>query len=109
MGLGLESTGLSHTLVAAIPFAELLPLMIVVMATVSTLGEIGGSKLLVLLVTFSYSLAMALPVSTPPNAMAYATGLLANRQLLQIGALISWIGFVASYLLAMLLWQIGFF
>lgn len=78
-------------------------------ATVSTLGEIGGSKLLVLLVTFSCSLAMALPVSTPPNAMAYATGLLANRQLLQIGALISGIGLVASYLLAMLLWQIGFF
>ena len=81
MGLGLESTGFSHTLVAAIPFAEFLPLMIVVMvlfmstffsntasanlllpimatlgATVSTLGEIGGSKLLVLLVTFSCSL-----------------------------------------------------
>ena len=138
LGLGLESTGFSHTLVAAIPFAEFLPLMIVVMATViglnkstfisntatanlllpimatlgatvSTLGEIGGSKLLVLLVTFSCSLAMALPVSTLLNSMACATGLLANRQLLQIGALISWIGFVASYLLAMLLWQIGFF
>jgi sodium-dependent dicarboxylate transporter 2/3/5 len=52
---------------------------------------------------------MALPVSTPPNAMAYATGLLENRQLLRIGALISGIGLVASYLLAMLLWQIGFF
>ncbi|MGA0166065.1 MAG: SLC13 family permease [bacterium] len=138
LGLGLESTGLSQTLVTNIPFAELSPLMIVVMATVmgllmstfisntatanlllpimatlgatvSTLGEIGGSKLLVLLVTFSCSLAMALPVSTPPNAMAYATGLLENRQLLQIGALISGIGLVASYLLAMLLWQIGFF
>ena len=138
LGLGLESTGLSQTLVTNIPFAELSPLMIVVMATVlgplmstfisntatenlllpimatlgttvSTLGEIGGSKLLVLLVTFSCSLVMALPVSTPPNAMAYATGLLANRQLLQIGALISGISLVASYLLAMLLWQIGFF
>ena len=40
---------------------------------------------------------MALPVSTTPNAMAYATGLLENRQLLQIGALISGIGLVASY------------
>ena len=138
LGLGPELTGLSHTLVTNISFAELSPLMIVVMATVmgllmstfisnnattnllllimatlgatvSTLGEIGGSKLLVLLITFSCSLAIALPVSTPPNAMAYATGLLANRQLLQIGALISRIGLVAFYLLAMLLWQIGFF
>jgi len=49
------------------------------------------------------------PVSIPPNAMAYATGLLANRQLLQIGALMSGIVLVASYLLSMLLWQIGFF
>ena len=138
MGLGLESTGLSQTLVTNIPFAELSPLMIVVMATVlgplmstfisntatanlllpimatlwatvSTLCEIGGSKLLVLLVTFFCSLAMALPVSTSPNVVAYATGLLANQQLLQISALISGIGLVASYLLAMLLWQIGFF
>ena len=31
LGLGLESTGLSHTLVANIPFAELLPPVIVVM------------------------------------------------------------------------------
>ncbi len=122
LGLGLGSTGLSHTLVANIPFAKLSPLVIVVMATVmgllmstfisntatanlllpimailgatvSILGEIGGSKLLVLLVTFSCSLAMVLPVSTPPNAMAYATGLLANRQLLQIGALISGVWF----------------
>ena len=85
MGLGLESTGLSQTLVTNIPFAELSPLMIVVMATVlgplmstfisntatanlllpimatlwaivSTLCEIGGSKLLVLLVNLSCSL-----------------------------------------------------
>ena len=41
--------------------------------------------------------------------MAYATGLLANRQLLQIGTLMSGIVLVASYLLSMLLWQIGFF
>jgi len=32
-GLGLESTGLSQTLVTNIPCAELSPLMIVVMAT----------------------------------------------------------------------------
>lgn len=132
LGLGLESTGLSQTLVTNIPFAEL-PLLLIVMmatliellmstfisntttanlllpiratlgATVSTLGEIGGLKLLVLLVTFSCSPAMALPVSTTPNAMAYATGLLENRQILQIGALISGIGLVASYLLAKLL------
>ena len=77
LGLGLESTGLSHTLVTNIPFVEsplmiavmgllmstfisntatanlLLPIMATLRATVCTLGEIGGSKLLVLLVTFS--------------------------------------------------------
>ena len=58
----------------------------------------------VLVIAFYYSLAMALPVSTTPNALAYATGLLENLQLLEIGALIIGIGFVSSYLLAMLLW-----
>ena len=101
----LMSTFISNTATANL----LLPIMATLWATVSTLGEIGGSKLLVLLVTFSCSLAMALPVSTLPNSMACATGLLLNRQLLQIGALIIGIGLVASYLLAMLFRQIGFF
>ena len=58
----------------------------------------------VLLIAFYCSLVMALPVSTTPNALAYATGLLENLQLLEMGALIIGIGFVSSYLLAMLLW-----
>ena len=99
------STFISNTATANL----LLPVMATLGATVSTLEGIGDSKLLVLLVTFSCSLAMALPVSTPPNAMAYATGLLKNRQLLQLGTLISGIGLLASYLMATLLWQIGFF
>jgi sodium-dependent dicarboxylate transporter 2/3/5 len=99
----LMSTFISYTATANL----LLPVMATLGATVSTLEGIGDSKLLVLLVTFSCSLA--LPVSTPPNSMAYATGLLKNRQLLQLGTLISGIGLLASYLMATLLWQIGFF
>ena len=102
-GLGLESTGLSQTLVTNIPCAELSPLMIVVMATelgplmstfisntatenlllpimatlgttVSTLGEIGSSKLLDLLMNFS-----CLP------SMAYQSAYLQMRWLMQQG------------------------
>ena len=32
---------------------------------------------------------MALPVSTPPNAMAYATGVVSGREMLRTGSLIS--------------------
>ena len=138
LGLGLEATGLSHTLVTNVPFDQLAPLAVVGLATVlgllmstfisntatanlllpimATLGtsiasleELGGSRLLVILVTFSCSLAMALPVSTPPNAMAYATGLVENRNLLQLGSLVSGIGLLGSYLLGFILWKIGFF
>lgn len=53
----------------------------------------------VLLISFYCSLAIALLVSTPPNVLAYATELLENLQLLEIGALIIGIGFVSSCLL----------
>ena len=51
--------------------------------------RLGGERMLVLVVTFSCSFAMALPVSTPPNAMAFATGLLPSQTLLKLGAMVS--------------------
>ena len=53
----------------------------------------------VLLISFYCSLAIALLVSTSPNVLAYATELLENLQLLEIGALIIGIGYVSSCLL----------
>jgi solute carrier family 13 (sodium-dependent dicarboxylate transporter), member 2/3/5 len=51
----------------------------------------GGSNPLHLAVlsAFACSFAMALPISTPPNAMAFATGGITARQMLRSGGIIS--------------------
>ena len=40
------------------------------------------------------SLAFALPIATPPNAIAYATDLVVAREMLQRGALLNLVGVV---------------
>jgi sodium-dependent dicarboxylate transporter 2/3/5 len=51
---------------------------------------------------------MALPISTPPNAMAYATGMVDNRQMLKSGSIVGVIGLVLVYGMAYILRQVGF-
>lgn len=137
LGLGLEQTGLSKSLIASIPFEIFPPLSILVLATVlallmstfisntatanlllpimaalgtnlTALGEIGGDKLLIIAVAFACSFAMALPVSTPPNAMAYATGMINNKDLLKTGAITSIIGLLLVYVMAWLFNVVGY-
>jgi sodium-dependent dicarboxylate transporter 2/3/5 len=47
-----------------------------------------------LLIAMSCSLAMALPVSTPPNAVAYASGEIETREMATVGLLIGAVGIV---------------
>ena len=77
-------------------------------AHLPTLGSIGGDKILLITVAFSCSLAMALPVSTPPNAMAYAIGIVNNRQMIKTGAITSVIGMILVYAMAWGLNLIGY-
>jgi sodium-dependent dicarboxylate transporter 2/3/5 len=131
LGLGLEQTGLSKNLIASIPFELFPPVAILVLATVlalvmstfisntatanlllpimaalgtnlSALEHIGGDKILIITVAFACSFAMALPVSTPPNAMAYATGMIESKDLLKTGVITSIIGLLLVYLMAWL-------
>lgn len=138
LGEGLEQSGLAKRFVAQIPFDALPPVLIVVAATGAAIGmatlmsntatanlllpmvaalgaglaglsEIGGLKMLVIAVTFSCSLAMALPVSTPPNAMAHATGLVNTRQMARCGIAVGLAGLLAAYGLMAILHAVGFF
>ena len=138
LGYGLEETGLSRVMIEQVPFSQLDPMLIVISATVlallmstfisntatanlllplmAALGSseaglqaLGGEMMLILVVTFSCSFAMALPVSTPPNAMAFATGLLPSSVLLRMGALVSVIGLGCAYLMGWILKQVGFY
>jgi sodium-dependent dicarboxylate transporter 2/3/5 len=71
------STLMSNTATAAL----LVPMTLAV--------SLPGQEQFAMLAALAGSFAMALPVSTPPNAMAYATGAVSVREMLRIGSLIS--------------------
>jgi sodium-dependent dicarboxylate transporter 2/3/5 len=57
------------------------------------------------IIAVACSLAMALPVSTPPNAVAYATGLVETRDLVFVGAATGAVGTLLVVFVAPPLWQ----
>lgn len=52
------------------------------------------------------SLAMALPVSTPPNAIAYSTGTLTTADMARVGLVIGALGLVLFVFIAPVLWDL---
>ncbi len=72
LAMGL-STFMSNTAAANL----LIPLALGISAT-------EGSSLMVL-VALSTSMAMAMPISTPPNAMAFSTGEITSKSLMKVG------------------------
>lgn len=138
LGLALDKTGLAANLINNISFDELSPYLIVVAATIlstlmanfmsntatanlllpiiAALGTalpalegLGGSKMLILSVAIAASLGMALPISTPPNALAHATGLIKTQDMTKAGVIIGLIGVIAIYALMFILKITNFF
>ena len=137
LGMGLEESGLSKHLIESIPFGSFSPYFIVLLATILTLlmanfmshtatanlllpimaalgtsiislAPLGGAMMLILAVTMASSIAMALPISTPPNALAHATGLIETKHLAKIGIIIGVVGLFGIYLLMYILNVVGF-
>jgi len=138
LGLGLEKTGVSAALVASVPFDTLpamlivliavgltylmatfmshtaaanlvLPIMAAVGASLASLAPLGGRVMLILVVTFTASLAMSMPITTPPNAMAYATGWVNTRDMAKAGLCVGALGIGLLAAMATVLNMIGFF
>ncbi len=59
----------------------------------------GGLPGMIVGVAISASVAMALPVSTPPNALAHSTGMVTTKQMATVGIIIGVIGLVLGYTL----------
>jgi sodium-dependent dicarboxylate transporter 2/3/5 len=57
-------------------------------------------------VAIGASLAMALPISTPPNAIAHATGIITTRDLARVGIVVGIIGLVLFLVVAPLSWGV---
>ena len=64
---------------------------------------------LMVAVAYSTSLAFALPISTPPNAIAYATGVLPQSAMAKSGVVLCLIGFTLAIVMSYMLINIGFF
>ena len=139
LGLGMDKTGLADALVKAIPFSTWPVLLVLVGGGIicwllstfisnsasaalmvpilcavgkgmeSQLAGIGGTVVLIIGVALSASFAMALPISTPPNAIAYSTGLIKSSQMAKIGVLMGVISLVIAYVMLVVLGQLGIF
>lgn len=59
--------------------------------------------------TICISLGMSLPISTPPNALAYATGQIITKDMTRMGIIIGLIGIVLALLLVLVLNAMNFF
>ncbi|MBQ8376152.1 MAG: DASS family sodium-coupled anion symporter [Akkermansia sp.] len=101
------ATFMSHTATAAL----LMPIMASVAAGMVAGGSMDAPGAIGLLVTiaFASSLGMALPISTPPNAMAYATGHVEQKGMAISGTILCLIGLAFSIGLMALLGAVGFF
>ncbi|HDI3207513.1 TPA: SLC13 family permease [Vibrio cholerae] len=132
IGIGLEQTGLAQALAHAIDYQSLSPMLIVIAlslvcwlmanfmsntatanlimpiaaaigTSMSSLEQVGGLQALLVVVAFSASLGMILPVSTPPNSLAYSTGLIESKDMAKTGLVIGMIGLGIVYLMVFLL------
>ncbi len=111
LGAGVKETGLGDWIVSQ-PLFEHRGLLLVVIFSILAMGlslfisntataalllpialDIHGANKLFLAVTIalSCSVAMIFPVSTPPNAIAYSTGLIKNKDMVKAGAAIGFI------------------
>ena len=102
---GLFSMFISNTATAAL----LVPILAVVCRGMGDkLDSIGGTSTIIIGIAVAASTAMCLPISTPPNAIAYSTGLVEQKDMLKTGLTCGLISLVLGYALLFLIGQIHF-
>ena len=139
LGVGLNATGLAAHLIKTIPFASWSPFALMVgcgviclfmanfmshtstatllvpilcavgIACQNNLTGLGGVTALLVSVAFASSLGMSLPISTPPNALAHATGYTDTRGMAITGVVMGILGLVLSWVMMIVLAKLNFF
>lgn len=90
------SNFISNTATAAL----LVPILAVVCRGMgSSLESIGGTPTVLIGIAISASMAMCLPISTPPNAIAHSTGLANQKEMMKIGLCVGIIGLILGYIM----------
>lgn len=84
---------MSHTATANL----LMPIASAIAVSMESLAGFGGAMAILLCVTFSASLGMSLPISTPPNALAHAAGHTRTVDMAKVGVAVGLIGLVFAF------------
>ena len=133
LGVALQETGLAQHMIQAIPFNTWPPVLMIVgsgllcytmanfishtataallvpilaIAGISmreNLAMLGGVSTLLIGVAIGSSLAMVLPISTPPNALAHATGMIQQKDMEKVGLAMGGVGLLLGYTMLIIL------
>lgn len=139
LGLAMNGTGLAETAIKAIPFGEWSPIIILLIAGLvcyalsnfisntataallipilsvvcagmgDKLDIIGGTSTVLIGIAVAASCAMTLPISTPPNAIAFSTGLIQQKDMAKTGLVIGIIGMVIGFSVLIVMGKLGIF
>ena len=99
---------ISHTATASL----LVPILAAVAgsaAVATNLASLGGAATVLVGVAIGSSLGMVLPISTPPNAIAAATGMIEQKDMVKTGLIMGIIGLILGYGMLVVLGSAGFF
>jgi sodium-dependent dicarboxylate transporter 2/3/5 len=96
---------ISHTATANL----LIPVMTAVAIGMGeALEPLGGAFTLLMCVTLASSLGMILPISTPPNAIAYSTGLVSTKNMQITGIIMGVVGLILGFVTLIFVGKAGF-
>ncbi len=87
----------------------LIPIAAATASSLPTLATIGSGRMFVQLVGITASIAFILPISTPPNAIAYSYKLFNAKTLIKVGLLLCAVSIIIILLLTSLYDGIGYF
>ena len=139
LGLALNGTGLAKVAIQAIPFGAWSPIVILIIAGLvcyflsnfisntataalmipiltvvcegmgEKLSVIGGTSTMLIGIAVAASAAMTLPISTPPNAIAYSTGLIDQKDMAKTGIVIGFLTLIIGFALLVVVGKAGIF
>ena len=139
LGLALNGTGLAKVAIQAIPFGAWSPIVILIIAGLvcyflsnfisntataalmipiltvvcegmgNKLSVIGGTSTMLIGIAVAASAAMTLPISTPPNAIAYSTGLIDQKDMAKTGIIVGFLTLIIGFALLIVVGKAGIF
>jgi sodium-dependent dicarboxylate transporter 2/3/5 len=132
LGVAMDNTGLATWIVSSISWEDLPKLMLLLVfgvvaymmsnflsntvtatliiplaISIGTSGIAGeGFNLIItcIFVGIACNIAMLLPISTPPNAIAMSTGFLKTSDMVKVGIIVGIIGLIVGLLIATFVW-----